>query len=54
MKNVLDKIIQDKKESLKILKKDNTLDALEAKIKNFKVTHFMSEAFIIRNWSKPA
>ena len=35
MKNVLDKIIQDKKESLKILKKDNTLDALEAKIKNF-------------------
>ncbi len=35
MKNVLDKIIQDKKESLKILKKDNTLNALEAKIKNF-------------------
>jgi len=35
MTNVLDKIIQDKKESLKILKKNNTLDALEAKIKNF-------------------
>ena len=35
MKNVLDKIIQDKKEFLKILKKDNTLNALEAKIKNF-------------------
>ena len=35
MTNVLDKIIQDKKESLKILKKYNTLDALEAKIKNF-------------------
>ena len=35
MKNVLDKIIQDKKESLKILKKDNTLDAIEAKIKTF-------------------
>jgi indole-3-glycerol phosphate synthase len=35
MTNVLDKIIQDKKESLKILKKHNTLDALEAKIKNF-------------------
>ena len=35
MKNVLDKIIQEKKESLKILKKDNTLDTLEAKIKNF-------------------
>ena len=35
MTNVLHKIIQDKKESLKILKKDNTLDALEAKIKNF-------------------
>ena len=35
MTNVLDRIIQDKKESLKILKKDNTLDALEAKIKNF-------------------
>ena len=35
MTNVLDKIIQDKKDYLKILKKDNTLDALEAKIKNF-------------------
>ena len=35
MKNILDKIIQDKKESLKILKKDNTLNALEAKIKTF-------------------
>jgi indole-3-glycerol phosphate synthase len=35
MTNVLDKIIQDKKESLKILKKDNTVNALEAKIKNF-------------------
>src|SRR5210317_950789 len=35
MKNVLDKIIQDKKEFLKILKKDNTLNALEAKIKTF-------------------
>jgi len=35
MTNVLDKIIQDKKESLKILKKVSTLDALEAKIKNF-------------------
>ena len=35
MTNVLDKIIQDKKESLKNLKKDYTLDALEAKIKTF-------------------
>ena len=35
MTNVLDKIILDKKESLKILKKDNTLNALEAKIKTF-------------------
>jgi indole-3-glycerol phosphate synthase len=35
MINVLDKIILDKKEALKILKKDNTLDALEAKIKTF-------------------
>ena len=35
MTNILDKIIQDKKESLKILKKDNTLNALEAKIKTF-------------------
>ena len=35
MTNVLDKIIHDKKEFLKILKKNNTLDALEAKIKNF-------------------
>ena len=35
MTNVLDKIIQDKKEFLKFLKKDNTLNALEAKIKTF-------------------
>ena len=35
MTNVLDKIIQDKKDCLKILKKDNTLNALEAKIKTF-------------------
>ena len=35
MTNVLDKIIQDKKDYLKILKKDNTLNALEAKIKTF-------------------
>ena len=35
MTNVLDKIIQEKKEFLKILKKDNTLNALEAKIKTF-------------------
>ena len=35
MTNVLDKIIQDKKDYLEILKKDNTLNALEAKIKTF-------------------
>ena len=33
MKNVLDKIVQDKKKSLKIIKKYNTLDSLENKIK---------------------
>ena len=34
MANVLDKIIEDKKESLKIIKKTNSLDSLENKIKS--------------------
>jgi len=44
MTNILEKIIQDKKETLKILKKNNSLDSLENKIKttsaflNFKDT----------------
>ena len=34
MTNVLDKIIEDKKESLKLIKKTNSLDTLENKIKS--------------------
>ena len=34
MTNILEKIIQDKKESLNLIKKNNSLDALEEKIKN--------------------
>ena len=34
MANVLDKIIEDKKESLKIIKKINSLDSLENTIKS--------------------
>jgi Indole-3-glycerol phosphate synthase len=34
MANVLDKIIEDKKESLKLIKKTNTLDSLENTIKS--------------------
>ena len=44
MGNTLEKIIQDKKETLNLIKKDNSLDFLEKKIKglnffsNFKKT----------------
>ena len=34
MANILDKIIEDKKESLKLIKKSNSLDSLENKIKS--------------------
>ena len=34
MKNILEKIINDKKQSLKLIKKDKSLDALEKNIKN--------------------
>ena len=34
MTNILEKIIEDKKENLKVIKKNNSLDALEKKIKN--------------------
>ena len=33
MKNTLEKIVQDKKEALNLIKKDNSLDSLEKKIK---------------------
>ena len=36
MTNVLDKIIEDKKESLKNIKKHNSLDSLENTIKSLK------------------
>jgi len=35
MKNMLEKIINDKKESLILVKKNNSLDSLDLKIKNF-------------------
>ena len=34
MTNILEKIIEDKKESLKIIKKNNSLNSLEDRIKN--------------------
>ena len=34
MKNILEKIINDKKQSLELIKKDKSLDALEKNIKN--------------------
>ena len=34
MTNILKKIIEDKKETLKVIKKNNSLDSLENKIKN--------------------
>ena len=34
MKNILEKIVKDKKQSLEIIKKDKSLDALEKNIKN--------------------
>ena len=33
MKNIIEKIVQDKKEALNLIKKDNSLDSLEKKIK---------------------
>jgi len=37
MANVLDKIIEDKKESLKLIKKTNSLDSLENTIKSLNI-----------------
>ena len=34
MANILDKIIEDKKESLKLVKKENSLDSIETNIKS--------------------
>ena len=34
MKNILEKIINDKKQSLELIKKDKSLDVLEKNIKN--------------------
>ena len=36
MTNILEKIIKDKKETLSLIKKNNSLDFLEKKIKEFK------------------
>ena len=45
MTNILEKIIEDKKESLKIIKKNNSLSSLEDKIKNIK-NFFCSTNFL--------
>ena len=47
MVNVLDKIIEDKKESLKIIKKANSLDSIESKIKS--LNNFLDFKEIIAN-----
>ena len=47
MVNVLDKIIEDKKESLKIIKKANSLDSIESKIKS--LNNFLNFKEIIAN-----
>ena len=51
MTNILKKIIEDKKETLKVIKKNNSLDSLENKIKNlnfylnFKETSYKKKVF---------
>ena len=40
MTNTLKKIIEDKKEALNLIKKNNSLDSLEKKIKNLKSYFF--------------
>ena len=44
MTNILKKIIEDKKENLKIIKKNNTLDSLENKIKNLNFIYNFKDA----------
>ena len=47
MANILDKIIEDKKESLKIIKKTNSLDSIERTIKS--LDNFLSFKEVIAN-----
>ncbi len=47
MANVLDKIIEDKKESLKLIKKTNSLDSIENKIKS--LNNFLNFKEVIEN-----
>ena len=49
MTNILEKIIQDKKEKLKLIKKDNSLDSLEKKIKELNFFHNFKEKIIKNN-----
>ncbi len=44
MGNILEKIIQDKKETLNLIKKNNSLDSLEKKIKNLNFFRNFKEA----------
>ena len=43
MTNILEKIIQDKKETLNLIKKDNSLDSLEKKVKELNIFYNFKE-----------
>ncbi len=47
--NILEKIIQDKKENLRLIKKENSLDSLEKKIKELNFFHNFKEMIIKNN-----
>tara|TARA_B100000963_G_C22616149_1_gene667442 strand:+ start:1783 stop:2577 length:795 start_codon:yes stop_codon:yes gene_type:complete len=49
MTNILEKIIQDKKEKLSLIKKDNSLDSLEKKIKELNFFHNFKDKIIKNN-----
>ncbi len=49
MMNILEKIIQDKKENLSLIKKDNSLDSLEKKIKELNFFYNFKEKIIKNN-----
>ena len=50
MANILDKIIEDKKESLKLVKKTNSLDSIESNIKS--LNNFLNFKEVIANNKK--
>ena len=52
MKNILEKIVNDKKQSLDLIKKDKSLNTLEKKIKdqNFFNVRYQQKPFMIWIW----